>query len=79
MDARPEGKPGKRYLPCARPMLVWLCSERGQWEETCQEGGAVGGWAADFLGAYCLKPGHDVTEIRKSGPFGVHMGILMSP
>lgn len=77
MNVRPaEGKPGKRYLPCARPMLVWLCSEWGQQKET--RGKGVGA-AADLLwGVLGLKPGHDVTEIRKSGPFGMDERILMS-
>lgn len=77
MNVRPaEGKPGKRYLPCARPMLVWLCSEWGQQKETCGKGM---GAAADLLwGVLGLKPGHDVTEIRKSGPFGMDERILMS-
>lgn len=37
------------------------------------------GAAADLLwGVLGLKPGNDVTEIRKSGPFGMDERILMS-
>lgn len=54
MNVRPaEGKPGKRYLPCARPMLVWLCSEWGQQKETC--GKAVGSTVFFFVCAVFLR------------------------
>lgn len=70
MDVRPaEGKPGKRHLPCARPMLVGLCSEWGRRKEISEQG--VGGGSRFVVGAFSLEPGHDETEIRKSGPFGM--------